>query len=88
MHCLSWFTGLMKDIHMWSKMAKGKGPKPPVFKYHNFYCSATHLKRQPSKGEGTKNAKCNGMAVTLQPHHRKCISFQGKVSSRVELQQK
>ena len=33
MHCLSSFTGLMKDMHMWSKMAKGKGPKPPVFKY-------------------------------------------------------
>ena len=56
MHYLSSFTGLMKDIRMWSKMAEGKGPKPPLFKYHNFYCSATYLKRQPSKGEGTKNA--------------------------------
>ena len=56
MHCLSSFTGLNKNIHMWSKMAKGKGPKSPLFEYHNFYCSATYLKRQPRKGEGTKNA--------------------------------
>ena len=33
MHFLSSFTGLMKDKRKWSKMAKGKGLKPPLFKY-------------------------------------------------------
>ena len=38
-------------------MAKGKGPKPPLFKYQHSIVWKTYFKYQPTKGEGTKNVK-------------------------------
>ena len=38
-------------------MAKGKSPKPPLFQYQHSIVWKTYFKYQPSKGEGTKNAK-------------------------------
>ena len=38
-------------------MAMGEGPKPPLFKSQHSTVRKTYFKYQPSKGEGTKNAK-------------------------------
>ena len=61
-------------------MAKGKSPKPPLFQYQHSIFWKTYFKYQASEGEGTKNAKCNGMEMTVQPHPRKCISLEWKVT--------
>ena len=45
---------LSKKYTIWSKMDKGKGPKPPLFKYQHSIVWKTYFKYQPSKGEGTK----------------------------------
>ena len=42
----------------------------------NILLSEKHTLNISSKGEGTKNAKCNGMEMTLQPHPRKYISLE------------
>ena len=83
MRCIAWtrlLGSLSKRYTIWSKMAKGKSPKPPLFQYQHSIVWKTYFKYQPSKGEGTKNAKCNGMEMTLQPHPRKCISLEWKVT--------
>ena len=60
MRCIAWarlLGSLWKRYTIWSKMAKGKSPKPPLFQYQHSIVWKTYFKYQPSKGEGTKNAK-------------------------------
>ena len=60
MRCIAWarlLGSLSKRYTIWSKMAKGKSPKPPLFQYQHSIVWKTYLKYQPSKGERTKNAK-------------------------------
>ena len=60
MRCIAWarlLGSLSKKYTIWSKMAMGKGPKPPLFKSQHSIVWKTYFKYQPSKGEGTKNAK-------------------------------
>ena len=60
MRCIAWarlLGSLSKRYTIWSKMAKGKSPKPPLFQYQHSIVWKTYFKYQPSKGEGTKHAK-------------------------------
>ena len=60
MRCIAWarlLGSLSKRYTIWSKMAKGKSPKPPLFQYQHSIVWKTYFKYQPSKGEGTKKAK-------------------------------
>ena len=45
------------------KWLRAKGTKPPLIEYHDLNVCNMYNRYQPSKGEGTKHAKCNQPCV-------------------------
>ena len=50
-------------MHCGVKWLRAKGTKPPLIEYHDLNVCNMYNRYQPSKGEGTKHAKCNQLCV-------------------------
>ena len=52
------FEKKRKKTNCGVKWLRAKGTKPPLIEYHDLNVCNMYNRYQPSKGEGTKHAKC------------------------------